>query len=187
MAREAGARAPVGPLRLFAPARGQGARPEEEGQPVERVAGSARAHLGPPRTAVGRPAAHARQSSRGPRPALDLQVPHRRCGGEAPCRPACSAGVGGRRRYRRPGDHVVRPLAGARRRGAARHHRHAASRRGTRCAAARRLLRFDADRRADLAHHDRRRRHPQPRRHRPGAARRQHRHGHRRARRLCST
>ena len=64
----------------------------------------------------------------------------------------------------------VRHLAGARRRRAARDHRHAQGRRSARDAPADPLLRFDQDRRPDLADHDRRRRHPESGRHRPGAA-----------------
>ena len=53
---------------------------------------------------------------------------------------------------------VVRQLPGARRRRAARDHRHAQGGRGARDAPADPLLRFDEDRRPHLAHHDRRRR-----------------------------
>ena len=88
-----------------------------------------------------------------------------------------------RRRDARPGGHLVRAVAGPRRRGAGGDHRDAARRPRAHHAPAGALLRHDADRRPDLARDDRRRGHPQPRRHRPGAAHRQHRHRGPRARR----
>ena len=78
------------------------------------------------------------------------------------------------------------PLAGPRRRRAARHHRMRRRVQAHVAAPAGPLLRLDQDRRADLARHDRRRGHPEPGRHRPGAARRRRRH-RRRSRSACSS
>ena len=125
-----------------------------------------------------RPGADAGQPSRRPRPAGDVQVPHRRRHRQGPRRPAHAAGAGRRRGDHHPGGDVLRAVAGPGRRGAAGDHRHAAAHRGARRAPARALLRLDAGRRAHLADHVGRRRHPQPRRHRPGPAHRQP--GHRR-------
>ena len=153
----------------------------------DRLARGARAGLGAPRPAGARPGADAGQSR-----SSGLVLPATSkfliddVIGQGARRAADAAGAGGRRRDARPGGDLVRALAGARRRRAARDHRHAAPRRSARRAPAGPLLRLDAGRRPDLAHHDRRRGHPEPRRHRPGPAHRQHRHRGRSRSRICS-
>ena len=126
--------------------------------------------MGAPPAAVDRPDADDDQPPRRHRPAGAVEVRHRRCDRQGPARAAGADRAGGRRRHHRPGVHQFRPVADPRRRGAARHHRHAQARPGQGHAPAGALFRLHAERRAAVADHERRRRHPQPGRHRPRAA-----------------